>query len=464
MPVPARNPEAGRAAESRAAALIARMERVPFSRWHMKARVVMGSATFFDAYNALSLAFALPILVGLWHISPAQIGFLIAASYGGQLIGALLFGSLAEKYGRVPSATAAVVIMSVMSLGCAIAGNFQALVTCRLVQGIGVGGEMPVAATYINELSKARGRGRFFLMYEMIFPIGLMFTGQIGAWLVPILGWKIMFLIGGLPGLLITLFMARLPESPRWLISKGRVSEAEAIVKKLEASTKQRLSPEPVSPGAMPAIPGVKVRPGAWTEVLSRFYRGRTLIAWTLWASAFFIANGLNNWMPTLYTSVYHLGLKESLRAAAMTNVAQVAVLLACAFSIDRVGRRIWTVASFVLGGILMAVLGLVAARSVLSVMILGTWSYGVIGSANAVLYLYTPEIYPTRIRAIATGLATSWLRLGSAVAPALVGVMVGATGINSVFWMFAGVSVIGALAATRMVETRGRRLEEIAP
>jgi len=257
--------------------------------------------------------------------------------------------------------------------------------------------------------------------------------------------------------------MARLPESPRWLLSKGRVYEAEAIIKNLEASTKHRLSPEPISPEALPAMRAV-VRPGAWTEILSRFYRGRTLIAWTLWASAFFIANGLNNWMPTLYTSVYHLGLKESLRAAAMTNVAQVVVLLACAFSIDRVGRRVWTVASFVVGGILLAVLGLIAAGSVLSVMILGTWSYGVIGSANAVLYLYTPEIYPTRIRAIATGLATSWLRLGSAVAPALVGVMVGATGINSVFWMFAGVSLIGALAATRMVETRGRRLEEIAP
>src|SRR3954453_4379319 len=100
--------------------------------------------------------------------------------------------------------------MSVLFIACAFAGNFGTLLMLRLIQGVGVGGEMPVAATYINELSKARGRGRFFLMYEMIFPIGLMFTGQIGAWLVPILGWKIMFVIGGIPGLLITLFMARL--------------------------------------------------------------------------------------------------------------------------------------------------------------------------------------------------------------------------------------------------------------
>src|SRR6185295_7625633 len=128
--------------------------------------------------------------------------------------------------------------MSVMSLACAFAGNFPALFACRVIQGIGVGGEMPVAAAYINEVSRAHGRGRFFLMYEMIFPLGLMATGQIGAWLVPILGWKIMFWIGGLPGLLIVLLMARLPESPRWLISKGRKVEAEAIIRQIEASAK----------------------------------------------------------------------------------------------------------------------------------------------------------------------------------------------------------------------------------
>src|ERR1700730_14519865 len=104
-----------------AGALIARMENVPFSRWHAKARVVMGSATFFDAFNSLSLAFALPILIRLWHISPGQSGFLIASSYAGQLAGALLFTWLAEKFGRIPSATTGIAIMAVMTLACAIA-------------------------------------------------------------------------------------------------------------------------------------------------------------------------------------------------------------------------------------------------------------------------------------------------------------------------------------------------------
>lgn len=443
------------------ASLLIRMEQVPFSKWHANARIVMGSATFFDAFNALSLAFALPTLVRLWHISPKQIGFLISASYVGQLAGALVFSALAEKVGRIRGTTAAIAIMSVMSFGCAVAGNFSALFACRFVQGIGVGGEMPVAATYINELSRAHGRGRFFLLYEMIFPLGLMATGQIGAWLVPAYGWNSIFLLGGIPGLLITFLVARLPESPRWLISKGRIREAEAIVEKIEASTDRRVPVVAASPTISSA--GLMQR-GRWSELLSKLYRGRTLIVWALWASAFFVANGLNNWMPSLYNTVYHLSLRQSLRAASMTNVAQVAVLLVCAFTIDRIGRRNWTVAAFLLGGGMLALLGIIGAQKVLGVMILATLGYGLIGSVNAVLYLYTPEIYPTRMRAIGTGLATSWLRIASAVGPALVGFMVDAKGIHSVFLMFAGISVVGALAATCMVETSDRRLEEIAP
>jgi MFS transporter, putative metabolite:H+ symporter len=451
-----------------AASLLIRMEQVPFLRWHRNARLVMGSATFFDAFNALSLAFALPTLIRLWHISPQQSGLLISASYVGQLAGALFFSALAEKVGRIRGTTAAIAIMSIMSFGCALAGNFSVLLACRLVQGIGVGGEMPVAATYINELSRAHGRGRFFLLYEMIFPLGLLATGQVGAWLVPAFGWKFIFLLGGIPGLLITFLVARLPESPRWLISKGRIREAETIVEQIEASTNRRVpaatTASTTTSTSIAASTAALMQRGNWSELLSQIYRKRTLIVWTLWACAYFIANSLNNWMPSLYNSVYHLNLRQSLRAASMTNVAQVAVLLVCAFCIDRVGRRNWTVAAFILGGGMLAFLGLMSEQKVWSVMIFGTLGYGIIGSINAVLYLYTPEIYPTRMRAIGTGVATSWLRIASAVGPALVGFMVDATGIHSVFLMFAGVSVVGAFAATCMVETSDRRLEEIAP
>jgi MFS transporter, putative metabolite:H+ symporter len=460
------------ASVSRGTALIARLESVPFSRWHLRPRIIVGSATFFDAFDALSLAFVLPVLVPLWGLSPGQTGSLISIGYLGQFLGALIFGSLAEAIGRVRAAAAAVAIMSVMSLGCAMAPGFAVLLVCRFVQGVGVGGEMPVAAVYINELSKARGRGRFFLLYEMLFPIGLMMTGQIGAVLVPMFGWQVMFLIGGIPGLIVTWLLMRLPESPRWLISKHRFAEAESIVREMEArSHRPAALPAPVSELAIDAssLPAGRAPRGsragvAWTELLGRAYRRRTVVAWTLWWCAYFITNGLNNWMPTLYNRVYSLDLQESLRAGTLTNVMQVIALLGCAFVIDRTGRRLWTVASFVAGALMLGMLGLFGAHSVVAVIALVSLSYGIVGSANAVLYLYTPEIYPTRMRAIGTGAATCWLRLASAVAPLLVGYIVAAEGIGSVFLMFAGVGVIGAVAAAFMLETRNRRLEDIAP
>ena len=452
--------------------LIARLERVPITRWHLRARLIMGSATFFDAFDALSLAFVLPVLVGLWRISAVQIGWLIAAGYLGQFVGALLFGALAERYGRIRSAAGATALMSVMSLACALAGHFPALLALRLVQGIGVGGEMPVAAVYINELSKARGRGRFFMLYEMIFPIGLMVTGQIGAIVVPLLGWQVMFLIGGIPGLVIADLLLRLRESPRWLIGKGRLEEAETVIKEIEASVPLGTQPaqsdsgdnEPrIARNDTQATP-VGDNRTRWVELVGPFYRRRTVVVWTLWASAYFITNGLNNWMPTLYNSVYGLTISQSLRAGTLNNIAQVAILLGCAFAIDRIGRRRWATVCFVAGAVLLATLGVFASASVTAVIVLVTLSYGIVGSVNAVLYLYTPEIYPTRMRAIGTGSATCWLRLASAAGPLLVGYFVADRGTGAVFLMFAIVGIVGAVAATLMLETRNRRLEDIAP
>lgn len=447
--------------------LIARLERVAFSRWHVRARVIMGSATFFDAFDALSLAFVLPVLVRAWGISSVQIGWLIAAGYLGQFVGGLLFGALAERYGRVRAASGATALMSIMSVACAMAGNFPALLTLRLIQGIGVGGEVPVAAVYINELSKAHGRGRFFMLYEMIFPIGLMVTGQVGVLVVPTFGWQVMFLIGGIPGLVIAGLLLRLRESPRWLVARGRFSEAEAVIREIEASTDKRVAQPPV-PAATPAPP--MTTPGnvqgrtRWLELLSPFYRRRTFIVWVLWTTAYFVTNGLNNWMPTLYNRVYGLSLDQALRAGTLTNVAQVAVLIVCAFAIDKVGRRRWMTVCFVVGAALLVSLGSFGSGSVTAVIALVTLSYGIVGSVNTVLYLYTPEIYPTRMRAIGTGAASCWLRLASAAGPLLVGYLVLARGPAAVFLMFAAAAVIGVVAATFTLETRNRRLEDIAP
>ncbi|MBG9820978.1 MULTISPECIES: MFS transporter [Bacillus] len=440
----------------RASQLLTRMESVPFSRWHLKPRIIMGSATFFDAFDALSLAFVLPVLIGMWNLSPAQIGLLIGSGYIGQAIGAIFFGWLAERRGRVFSAKWTVFLMSIMSIACVFSGNFMALFIFRFIQGIGVGGEVPVAASYINELSRAQGRGRFFMLYEMIFPLGLMISAQIGAFVVPSFGWKWMFLIGGIGGLIVFGFFFMLRESPRWLISKGRLDEAERIIEEIEASTDKRM---PVANQVSSST-----EKGDWKELFSTFYRKRTLVVWGLWFSAYFVSNGLNNWLPSLYNTVYHLPVGDSLRAASLTNILQTIGVFACAFLIDKVGRKRWATIAFVLTGVLLTTLWISGATSPESVIYLGSAAYGMMGTITVLLYLYTPEIYPTRMRVIGTAFATAWLRLASAIAPIMIGFILEVSGVSTIFILFASVTVVGAILAFKMIETREKVLEDIAP
>lgn len=440
----------------RASQLLTRMESVPFSRWHLKPRIIMGSATFFDAFDALSLAFVLPVLIGMWNLSPAQIGLLIGSGYIGQAVGAIFFGWLAERRGRVFSAKWTVFLMSIMSIACVFSGDFMALFIFRFIQGIGVGGEVPVAASYINELSRAQGRGRFFMLYEMIFPLGLMISAQIGAFVVPSFGWKWMFLIGGIGGLIVFGFFFMLRESPRWLISKGRLDEAERIIEEIEASTDKRM---PVANQVSSST-----EKGDWKELFSTFYRKRTLVVWGLWFSAYFVSNGLNNWLPSLYNTVYHLPVGDSLRAASLTNILQTIGVFACAFLIDKVGRKRWATIAFVLTGVLLTALWISGATSPESVIYLGSAAYGMMGTITVLLYLYTPEIYPTRMRVIGTAFATAWLRLASAIAPIMIGFILEVSGVSTIFILFASVTVVGAILAFKMIETREKVLEDIAP
>src|SRR5215475_533315 len=133
--------------------IAARLERLPVSAWHIKVSTVLGVAVFFDAFDSIALAFVLPVLVGAWSIAPQQIGSLIAIGNLGQAIGALGCGVIAERFGRVKTAQWTILLFALMSLVCAFAQNFDQLFWFRLIQGIGLGGEVPVAAAYVTEIT-----------------------------------------------------------------------------------------------------------------------------------------------------------------------------------------------------------------------------------------------------------------------------------------------------------------------
>src|SRR5499433_1912450 len=219
--------------------IVARLERLPTSWWQVKARIIVGVATFFDAFDALAIASVLPVIVPLWKLTPPQIGLMISAGFFGQLLGALLFGCIAERYGRMNAMVGSIALFAVMSLACAFAWDYGSLLVLRTIQGIGLGGEVPVAAVFISELAKAQRRGRFVLLYELVFPVGLVAASLSGLWVVPHLGWPYMFVLGAVPALLTLVLRGLLPESPRWLAVRGRYAQAEAAMARIEAETRK---------------------------------------------------------------------------------------------------------------------------------------------------------------------------------------------------------------------------------
>ncbi len=449
------------AAHSSVDGIVARIERLPTSWWQIKTRIIVGTATFFDAFDALAIASVLPVIAPLWKLAPQQIGWLISAGFLGQLLGALVFGWVAERHGRITAMVWSIALFSVMSLVCALAWDYNSLLAFRTMQGIGLGGEVPVAAVFISELARAQGRGRFVLLYELVFPVGLVAASLAGLWVVPHLGWPYMFAIGALPGFLALVLRRLLPESPRWLAVRGRLAQAEAAMAQIESETRKATG-EPL-PAPKPVVSTLD-KPASLTDLFGPFYLRRTLVVWVIWFCAYFVNYGLSIWLPTVYRTVFKLPLDQSLRYGLITQAVGLIGTLICALAIDHVGRRPWFALSFVGAAAALAALASTPTPTAQQVLTYMTIAYFFVSSINIGVYLYTPELYPTRVRALGVGTATAWLRLASIIGPIVVGMMIG-SGLATVFVTFAAVAGIAAvITGLFAVETKGRVLEEASP
>ncbi|AYZ62432.1 MFS transporter [Burkholderia multivorans] len=461
------NVVAGRAATDAAAAtpgaIIARLERLPANAMQIRARVLIGAATFFDGFDVITIAATLPLLIHKWGLSPNQIGLLIASGAIGQLIGAFLFPALAEKHGRVKAIAWSSAVIGVTSIACGFAPTFEVFVLLRILQGLGLGGELPVAATYINEITRAHGRGRFVLLYEIVFPIGLLVSMALGAWLVPRFGWEIMYFVGGMPLVLALVLTHLVPESPRWLASRGRLPEAGQALGVFEASVKGPLPPPPVTQAAA-FDEMVRQHPKRrMIDLFSAAYRKRTLAVATLWATCGFIQYGLSTWLPTIYKNFYHAPLQLALNLAVIGSVMGVLGSLASALLVDRLGRKPVIVWSFVLCALSLALAGVYHAASVYVVATFCSLSLGLMASGFITAYVYTPEQYPTSIRASGCGLGSAWLKIASFVAPMVVPHAIIGGDLSPAFYLLGVVPLIAAVTVHFVgIETKGKVLEAL--
>ncbi|HEY3918973.1 MAG TPA: MFS transporter [Stellaceae bacterium] len=445
------------------AQIVARIERLPLSSWHGKIGLVIGTGFFFDAFDAMAIAYTLPILVGLWHLAPSQIGFVISIGFAGQLVGSLFFGWLAEKIGRVPCAIIALAIFSVMSLACAFTWDLTSMAVARFVQGLGLGAEIPVLATYVNELASAKRRGRFAISYQAMFALGLPITAFLGAWIVPSFGWQWMFIIGAAPALIVLPFMWRLPESPRWLANHGRAEEADRVLSRIEAIiSKNGAKPLPPVPAAAPVAARGETHIGG---LFRGIYLKRTLTVWAMWFCTYIVTFGVLTWAPTLWRTVYHLSVQDALTYTSILALIVAPGLVVTVLLIDVIGRRKLFMIGLFCGALPMLFLAIRPDLPAFTTMLLMASSQFFIGMLALALSTYTAELYPTELRALGGGFGNAWLRIGSIAGPAFIGAVLPLAGLQAVFLAFGLFALAGGIVtALFAIESNGKLLEQLSP
>ncbi|QFG69359.1 MFS transporter [Ornithinimicrobium pratense] len=422
-----------------------RMGGLPYTRKHT--RVLLGSGTGWalDAMDVGLISFVGLAIATQWDLTRTEQSWLLTIGFVGMALGATVGGLLADRYGRRTVFAATLVIYGLATGASALVTGLAVLLLLRFVVGLGLGAELPVASTLVSELSPTRIRGRLVVVLESFWALGWILAALIGYFVVPLSdnGWRWAFALGMVPALYAAVIRWGLPESPLFLERRGRVEQAEAVVRSFEESAGVASPQSPPLPPTPPRTPGV-----LWSSA----YRVRTTGIWLVWFCVNFSYYGAFIWLPTL---LYDQGfdLVRSFGYTLVITLAQLPGYAVAAVLVEVWGRRA-TLATFLLGSALAAVaFGLsgevwqiIAAGCAMSFFNLGAWG---------ALYAITPEIYPTSVRGAGAGAAAGFGRIASIIAPLSVPVILAAWGSTALFALFGATFVVGAVAAYLLLPER---------
>jgi putative MFS transporter len=448
----------------------ARIERMPFSSFHRRLLLMGGLGYTFDAMDAAVLAFLLPVLRKEWMLTSVQTGVLGSGTFIGYFLGAMLAGILGDLIGRKRVMMYALVIYCIASLASAVAHDWPFFLATRIVAGLGTGAESAIVAPFLSEFVARRYRGAFTGSLAGFFSFGFVAAALLGYLVIPLSpnAWRWVMVITAMPIVMLLWWRRALPESPRWLVTRGRHEEAEAIMARAEAELTAagvKLEPLPeTDPATDPIVPVAAQRASAlanvkalWSRKLARI----TAMTWIMWLSITFSYYAFFTWIPSLLVQ-NGMTITRSFSYSLVIYIAQIPGYFSGAWLNEKIGRQATIASYMVLGGI--SALGLALTRSDAGIMASGVLLSFFMNGTYAGVYAYTPEVFPTDVRATGAGMASSIGRLGAIAAPILVGYVYPILGFGGVFGATTFVLVIGALAVVVMgVPTRGRSLEDIA-
>lgn len=405
---------------------------------------------FCDGYILGSIGLALPLLGPQMNIGPLWEGLLGASALIGVFFGAIVLGPITDAVGRQKMLVADLVLFVVVSVLQLFVGGPVFLLILRLLLGFAIGADYAIAPALFSEFLPRRSRGRLLSSMNATFTVGFVASYGVGFILQAALGadsWRWMLAASAVPAFVTLLLRLGTPESPRWLVSKGRTDEARAVVTEYFGAHYE-LDEEPD-----------RDRQAKYRELFSRKYLGRTAFAGMFWFCQVFPYFGIGVFLPRL---VEAFGISSGMLGEALYNLLLLAGAIVGLFLMDAIRRRSFVIWSFVIVGIALLILGLQPDAPLWILIPVFLVMAFVLSAAADLESVYPSEIFPTEVRASGVGVASAVSRVGAALSTFVMPTVLESMGVGPTMLMLAAVVGVGiAISVALAPETRGMHLTE---
>lgn len=437
-------------------------------RWRVQGMIFLigGLGYVFDAWDVTLNGFLIPLVTDQWALSTSAAAWVGTSNLIGMAIGSFLWGGLADSIGRKKAFSLTLLVFSVFTVLGATSHAFWLFCLFRFGAGLGLGGCIPVDYALVGEFTPSKVRGRVLTAMDVWWPIGATLCGLVSTAFLAITfidNWRAMMLVMVLPALLLFWIRRSMPESPMYLVRRGRETEAREVIDSLVART----GATPVEWGFSEAKREERLSFAVIGKKLPELWRWSpriTGVSWALFVTVFLVYYGALTWLPSILKSQGYGEYASFMVTTLMTGVG-VAGVLVSAWLVDGIGRK--RVIGFS-GPI--AALSLVVFALVLDTPAAATWWIGIFGFVIELtipaLYAFVSELHPTHLRASGFGWASSASRVSAGFVPLIFGSLLWPHLGLPLTFLAVGVLLVAAVGwmAVATPETRGRELDSFGP
>ncbi|BAF87902.1 putative transport protein [Azorhizobium caulinodans ORS 571] len=456
--------EAGKPASPAIRQLEGALNKIGLTRAHKQIILLILIGCLFDSFEQNTIGVAGPALRAQWGLTGADIGFLNTITFGSAALGRLLSGIIGDRYGRRVMLAINLLLFTIGSAACAVAPNFTALCFARAVVGFGVGGEISTAVTMLAEFCSPRFRGTAAGLVNVA-------AGGFGNFLAPAFGlliftlfpgengWRWLFAALALPALLVTFYRRLVPETPRFLVAQNRIAEANQVLSRLASGSLARTD-VPVQNFLTVADTAEPPPKSAWRDLFRMPYLGRTVAVAIAILMSYGAQLSVLTLMPSIFVSMGYTYSGSLLYAMIIQSGSVLGAIAASCFGYYFPRKRVLTFGS---------VLACVAALSIIYlgvniylVLLFGAVFQFFVLLLNTSIWIYAPELYPTRIRAFGVAFILATGSAAGSFIPTISGALFDHYGMVGVFALAAGMYAVFALCIQLGPETYGKSMEDV--